>query len=199
MDERTEEQPTEDQPTSDTPASDTPAFEQHSEHEPATEDMADAWSYSPNSEITDDDAGLPAPDDSDAPVSLSDNGHMPVGEGMGDIRAENVTLTQGGARDIDATSVSIMQGGAARVSAQEMSISQGGVGMARTEELEINEGGSAFAVVADKATIEEGSNVFLLVAGQVDGDGRPVLDWRSALAAGIGFAAALSVIRRILR
>jgi hypothetical protein len=95
--------------------------------------------------------------------------------------------------------VSINQGGAARVSAEHMNISQGGVAMARTDELAINEGGSAFAVIADQARIEEGSNVFLLVAGKVDGDGRPLLDWRAALAAGVGFAAAVSVIRRILR
>lgn len=166
--------------------SEQPTFEQHSEHEPATDELADAWSYSPKVGDSSDAAELPAPDDSDAPV-------------MGDIRAENVTLTQGGARDIEATTVSIMQGGAARVSAEQLNISQGGVAMARTDELVVNEGGSAFAVIADKATIAEGSNVFLLVSGQVDGDGRPVLDWRSALAAGVGFAAALSVIRRILR
>jgi hypothetical protein len=166
-----------------------PGFEQNSEDEPASEEMADAA----------DTAGLPAPDDSDAPVNLDENGHAPAGAGMGDIRAENVTLSQGGARDIEATTVSITQGGAARVSAEQMNISQGGVAMARTDELAVNEGGTAFAVIADKATIAEGSNVLLLVAGRVDGDGRPVLDWRAALAAGVGFAAALSVIRRILR
>jgi len=165
-----------------------PTMDQGAEQEPATEEMADAWSYTPA-----------ASDDSDAPVNLDENGHVAGNAGMGDIRAENVTLTQGGARDIDATTVSITQGGAARVSAQEMTVSQGGVGIARTDELAINEGGSAFAVVADKATIEEGSNVFLLVAGQVEGDGRAVLDWRAALAIGAGFAVALSVIRRILR
>lgn len=182
--------------------SEQPTFEQPTEHEPATEKMADAWSYSPKDGDPNgaaDAAELPAPDDSDAPVNLDEKGHPPADQGMGDIRAENVTLTQGGARDIEATTVSIMQGGAARVSAEQLNISQGGVAMARTDELAINEGGTAFAVVADKATIAEGSNVFLLVSGQVDGDGRPVLDWRSALAVGVGFAAALSVIRRILR
>ena len=189
--------------------------DQHPEQDPGTAEMADAWSYTPRegtSEQTDEaamradddgmqaeDAALPAPDDSDAPVELGDSGAMPAGVGMQDIRAENVTLTQGGAQNIDATTVSIMQGGAGRVSAQELTVSQGGVGLARTDDLTVNEGGSAFAVMADKATLEEGSNVFLLVAGQVEGDGKAVIDWRAALAAGIGFAAALSVIRRILR
>jgi hypothetical protein len=183
------------------------AAEEHSGEEHATDKaMADAWEYTPSALASEEEAGVPASDDSDAPVSLGEsvtapveeNGHAPYTD-YGDVRAENVNISQGGARDVEATTVSITQGGAARVSAEQLTVSQGGVGMARTEQLEVNEGGSAFAVMADKATLEEGSNVFLLVAGQVDGDGRPVIDWRAALAAGVGFAAALSVIRRILR
>jgi hypothetical protein len=138
-----------------------------------------------------------ADDDSDAPVRLVENGHLPAA--AGDIRAENVTLTQGGARDIEATTVSISQGGAAQVRAEELSLSQSGVALARTGNMTVGEGGSAFAVLADKATIEEGGNVFLLVAGEVSGDAQPLLDWRAALALGAGLAVAWSLIRRILR
>lgn len=139
-----------------------------------------------------------ADDDSDAPVRLDANGHL-APDMTGDIRPENVTISQGGARDIDATTVSITQGGAARVRADDMTISQGGVMMARTESLTISEGGSAFALVADDATVEDGANVFLLVAGNVSGDARPVLDWRSALALGAGLVVAWAVVRRVLR
>ena len=134
-------------------------------------------------------SGTAADDDSDAPVRLDENGHrdenghLPAGmAASGDVRAENVTLDQGGARDIEATTVSITQGGAARVRAQQMSLSQGGVAVARTENLTVGEGGSAFAVMSDQATVNEGGSVFLLVAGEVNGDARPVLDWRSGLA-----------------
>lgn len=151
-----------------------------------------------------------ADDDSDAPVRLDENvhsqenghslenGHVPAGmlEG-GDVRAENVALNQGGARDIQATTVSITQGGAAQVRAEQLSLNQSGVALARTENLTIGEGGSAFAVMSDQATISEGGNVFLLVAGEVSGDARPVLDWRSALALGAGLVIAWRLVRRI--
>jgi hypothetical protein len=158
-----------------------------------------------------------ADDDSDAPVRLDenahgrenghgeenghahDNGHLPAGmlEG-GDVRAENVTLSQGGARDIEATTVSITQGGAAQVRAQQMTLSQGGVAVARTESLTVGEGGSAFAVMSDQATINDGGNVLLLVAGEVSGDARPVLDWRAALAFAVGLVVAWRLVRRVL-
>ena len=127
-----------------------------------------------------------------------ENGHLPAGmlEG-GDVRAENVTLNQGGARDIDATTVTITQGGAAQVRAQQMSLSQGGVAVARTENLTVGEGGSAFAVMSDQATINEGGNVFLLVAGEVSGDARPVLDGRSAAAFAFGLVVAWRLVRRL--
>lgn len=152
-----------------------------------------------------------ADDDSDAPVRLDenangeenghahDNGHLPAGmlEG-GDVRAENVTLNQGGARAIEATTVSITQGGAAKVRAQQMTLNQGGVAVARTENLTVGEGGSAFAVMSDQATINEGGNVLLLVAGAVSGDARPVLDWRSAAAFAVGLVVAWRLVRRVL-
>ena len=155
--------------------------------------------------------GTGADDDSDAPVRLDENGHHHeagihhqnghLQAGMlegGDVRAENVTLSQGGARDIEATTVSITQGGAAPVRAQQMSLSQGGVAVARTENLTVGEGGSAFAVLSDQATINEGGNVLLLVAGEVSGDARPVLDWRAAVAFSVGLVVAWRLVRRVL-
>jgi hypothetical protein len=130
--------------------------------------------------------GSAADDDSDAPVRLDANGHQPAGTGAGDVRAENVTLNQGGARDIEATTVSITQGGAAQVRAR------------RADSLTVNEGGSAFAVLSQKATVEDGASVFVLVAGEVNGDARPLLDWRAALALGAGLVIAWRLVRRIL-
>jgi hypothetical protein len=119
--------------------------------------------------------------------------------GARDIDADTVSITQGGARDIDATTVTINQGGAARISADELTISQGGVGIARTEHLTIQEGGNAFAVLADKATLDPDTSVFLLIAGSTSGDVRPVMDWRAAAAFGAGFAFALGLLRRLRR
>jgi hypothetical protein len=119
--------------------------------------------------------------------------------GARDIDATTVSITQGAARDIDATTVTINQGGAGRVQADDVSVSQGAIGLARAENLTIQEGGNAFAVMADKATLDPETSVFLLVAGSTTGDVRPVLDWRAALALGAGFAVVLSALRRLRR
>lgn len=160
--------------------------------------------------------GTAADDDSDAPVRLDENahhdgygqhdetgrshdsGHSPAGmlEG-GDVRAEQVTISQGGARDVEATTVSITQGGAARVRAEQMSLSQGGVAVARTEKLTVEDGGSAFAVLSDHATVNEGGNVFLVVAKEVSGDAARVIDWRAAAAFAVGLVIAWRLLRRI--
>ena len=117
--------------------------------------------------------------------------------GARDIDATNVSITQGGARDIDAETVTINQGGAAQVRADDLTINYGGVAIARTGNLTVAEGGSAFAIMADKATLNEESRIFLLVAGSSSGDVRPVLDWRAAAAFGAGLALAISLVRRL--
>ncbi|MEP7360775.1 MAG: hypothetical protein ABI744_04270 [Chloroflexota bacterium] len=157
----------------------------------------------------DDQPNMPSEDDSDAPVDLGDsskefglgNAGAHLRDGMdanGDVRAENVTLSQGGARDIQATTVSITQGGAAQVHADQMSLSQGGAAIVHADSFTLNDGGTAFAVMADQATVNEGSNVLLLIAGEVNGDARPLLDWRSALALAGGLVIAWRLIRRIV-
>lgn len=151
----------------------------------------------------DDQPNMPAEDDSDAPVELDNahghvNGYVPEGQDAnGDIRAENVNLSQGGARDIQATTVSITQGGAAQVHAEQMTLSQGGAAIVHADNFTLNDGGTAFAVMADQANINEGSNVLVLLAGEVHGDASPLLDWRSALALAGGLVLAWRLTRRI--
>lgn len=148
----------------------------------------------------------PSSDDSDAPV-LADDERDLHGAGTVDIRnggardidATTVSITQGGARDIDATTVTINQGGAASIRADQLNVSQGGVAVARSEKVTLQQGGSAFAVIADEATIDPGSSVFLLLAGSTNGDVRPVIDWRAAAAFGAGLALVLGLLRRARR
>ena len=138
--------------------------------------------------------------DSDRPLSADDSDAPVVDEAGNDVRgAETVDIHNGGARDIDATTVTINQGGAATIRADELNVSQGGVGLARTEHLTVQQGGSAFAVVADEATLDPESSVFLLIAGTTNGDVKPVIDWRAAAAFGAGFALVLGLLRRARR
>ncbi len=113
-----------------------------------------------------------------------------------DIRAEHVEISQGGAGSIDATTVSISQGGAGNVRATNITVSQGGIGVGRAERVELRGGSNAFAMVADEARFEGGSNVLLLISRKVDGEVRPLLDWRAAAALGAAFGAAVAILRR---
>jgi hypothetical protein len=146
------------------------------------------------------DADANARADADAGEDISDADNVEITNGGArDIDATTVNITQGGARDIEATTVTINQGGAGRVSAEQLTVSQGGVGLARAEQLTLQEGGNAFAVVADKAHFDAETSVFLLISGSTSGEVKPVLDWRAALAIGAGFALVLSAMRRLRR
>ncbi len=131
-------------------------------------------------------------------ISDADNVEITNG-GARDIDATTVNITQGGARDIDATNVTINQGGAARINAEQVTVSQGGVGLVRAESLTLQDGGNAFAVMTDKAHFDAETSVFFLISGSTSGEVKPVLDWRAALAIGAGFALVLSALRRIRR
>jgi hypothetical protein len=112
------------------------------------------------------------------------------------VKAERVEISQGGAGSIEATTVSLQQAGAGRVRAREMSVAQGGVAVARTDNLRLEAGSSGFAVVADEVAIAPGASVFMLFARRSTGDVRPVLDWRTAVAFGIGVGLVLRLLRR---
>jgi hypothetical protein len=114
-----------------------------------------------------------------------------------EVRAEHVEINQGGAGSVDAHTVSITQGGAGQVRADEVTISQGGIGLARTGRLSLGQGASGFAVLADNATVESGANVLMLLARNVSGDVRPLIDLRSALAIGAAFGLVVSLLRRL--
>jgi hypothetical protein len=130
-------------------------------------------------------------DDSDAPVQLDDVVH----DANGDLRAQNVSISQGGARDIYAEQVSISQGGAGRVRADSVSVSMGGIAVARTDSLTVKEGGAALAVSADSVTVEQGGNIFVVFARSASGEAR-VVDIRTALAVGAGLGIVLRLLRR---
>jgi hypothetical protein len=117
--------------------------------------------------------------------------------GHGEVRAERVEISQGGASTISAHTVTLTQGGAARVRATEMSVSQGGVGVARVDRLVLNENAGAIAVVADEATMTGNASAVLLVAGRTNGPVRAVVDLRAAAAFGAAFAVVYALLRRI--
>jgi len=133
-------------------------------------------------------------------------------------------VEQSGLDEADAHSIDIHQGGIGRARARDISISQGGIGFARADRVTVELGavglaaggqvgitqGAANTVLAREATVDRafvqtivaGSvraerpvGVLVLIARRVEGDIRPVLDWRGALA----FGAAFGLIRALFR
>lgn len=155
------------------------------EGEPANGFHAPAELHVPaaSDDTADDDSDVTADDDSDAPIELE-------GEGV------TSTAAHRPGDDVRADHVTVSQGGVGQVHADELSISQGGIGLARVDSLTVEDGGSAFAVMADSASVEQGASVFLLVARSATGDVRPVLDWRTGLAIGAGVGLVLALLRR---
>jgi hypothetical protein len=145
-----------------------------------------------------DDSDAPVLGDVDRDVSGADNVDIRNG-GARDVDATTVSITQGGARDIEATTVTLTQGGAASIRADEVHASSSGIGFVRADRLTLRQGGTAFAVVADEATVDPEASVFLLIAGSTKGVVRPVLDWRAAAAFGASFAFVLGLLRRARR
>ena len=131
-------------------------------------------------------------------ADMGDDSDAPVLEDAADAAAppEHINLSQG-VGTISAGSVTLSQGGAGQVHADEMHVSQSGVGLARVNNLTLGDGASAFAVLADQATVEEGSNTFLVVSRSVNGEVKSTVDWRAALAFGAGLGLVVSILRRL--
>jgi len=63
----------------------------------------------------------------------------------GEVTAETVNITQGGARTVQGTHVTLRQAGAQSITADNLVIRQGGVVKARADQLEMLQGGVGFA------------------------------------------------------
>ena len=130
-----------------------------------------------------------------------------------DVRAEHVTISQGGAAYVDATTVDVNQGGIQSVEAQAVSISQGGAFIIEAERAELTMSGAGFLtgdnvdlnsggagiVVADTLKAEPGSVIGVLLAGTIEGHPNVKVDARAAAAFGAAFAFTLLVLRRLFR
>jgi hypothetical protein len=142
------------------------------------------------------------------------------------VEATTVTVAQGGIGSADARAIDVRQGGIGRASATDIAVSAGSIGFARGERVSIEMGALGAAVgdeirvtqsmagfvaaqgdatvdqslvstlIADRVTIRQPSAVLVLIARQVDGSVRPLLDWRGALAAGGAAGLVIGLLRR---
>jgi hypothetical protein len=142
-----------------------------------------------------------------------------------DILVGALTVQQGGVERATARTIDVHQGGIGRAEATDIAVSQGGIGMARGDRVSVELGGTgltfaresritqsfANSVVARDVTIDQGliqtvignritvnrpTGVLLMLAARVEGDVKPLLDWRGALAAGTVIGVIVGLLRR---
>jgi hypothetical protein len=146
----------------------------------------------------------------DIPSVASGSLHVERG-GIGEATADSVEVRMGGIGRVDAEDVYVAWGGIGAGRATTMSVEMGSVGLALTGDLRVTQG-MVSSVLAREATVEQGlvrtliaqhvtiarpSAVLVMIAGRVDGDVRPVIDWRGALAAGLAFGLVGAVVRAL--
>lgn len=149
--------------------------------------------------------------------------------GADHVEASSVSITQGGIATAEATTIDVRQGGIQRATATDIAVSQGMIGFAQGnrvslemgvvgagvgDEVRVTQSIAGFVaaradatvdqslvstLIADRVTIRQPSAVLVLIARQVDGTVRPLLDWRGALAAGAAAGFVLGLFRAARR
>jgi hypothetical protein len=129
--------------------------------------------------------------------------------GIGDATADNVEVRLGGIGALQAEDVFVQWGGIGATRADTASVEFGSMGATLAGEARLSQGYAGIMVareatveqalvrtmIAQRVTINRPSAVLVLVAQRVDGSVRPLLDWRGALAAGLGVAAVAALVR----
>jgi hypothetical protein len=120
-----------------------------------------------------------------------------------------LTIEQGGVGAVTAREVSVTQGGIGAARAQSVSVELGGIGAAMTNQLTVRQG-LVGAVIARDASFEQAgvrslianhvafgpnSGAAVVIAARVEGDVRPLFDWRAALAFGLAAGAVGTLLR----
>ena len=136
-------------------------------------------------------------------------------DSVSEIIAETVVVRQGAVRRIDANDVEVKQAAVLFARAQTLDITQAGVLGALGGEVNLELSAARFVAARERVRLEQSaalvalgnhvevapnSAVGVLIARTVDGDVRPLFDWRAAAAfgavAGLAYAAARILFRR---
>ena len=155
------------------------------------------------------DAAMSAAANAAAGAAGNANGAGPTQAGEVVSGAGQLTIQQGGLGAVTAGEVSVTQGGIGAVRAQSVSVELGGIGAAMTNQLTVRQG-LVGAVIARDASFEQAgvrslvanhvafgpnSGAAVVIAARVEGDVRPLFDWRAALAFGLAAGAIGALLR----
>lgn len=151
-----------------------------------------------------------------------------AGTGFDAVSVERLHLERGGINEATAANVEVRMGGIGRLDAEDVFVQFGGVGVGRADSLNVEWGsvgaaaagelrvtqGIASNVIAREATVDQAlvrtliaarvtvtrpSAALVVLAAKVDGEVRTLLDWRGALALGVGFGVVASIARALRR
>jgi hypothetical protein len=115
----------------------------------------------------------------------------------GAVSADHVAVNQSGVKSITASSATMTQSATLIFKGDDVAMHEGVVGVARAGRIDLID--STAGVVAGPVTIGEGSARILVHLGPANSEVKPVLDARSAMALGAGFASTLVILSRMLR
>ena len=145
--------------------------------------------------------------------------------GLDVVRAVRVNVTRGGIDQVEAKQVDVRQGGISRVQATDVAVSMGGIAIARADRMSAEMSGVGVALAGDarisqsfvralfarevkidqgavwnlaagKVRFERPSIVGVVIAGRVEGNVKPLLDWRGALALAGVLGLVVAIVRR---
>jgi hypothetical protein len=170
----------------------------------------------------------PGPASADqAPMEASDAEPVETSGSTIDARNTTLRLGRGGIAEATAGNVEVSVGGIGALDAEEVFVQWGGIGAARADRLGVEFGaiGAALAgearvtqgiagsvaardaileqslvrtLIAQRVTVNRPTGVLVMIAQQVSGEVRPLLDWRGALVAGAAFGL-VTVLARAIR
>lgn len=101
---------------------------------------------------------------------------------------ETTTLDHVSLDDLTAERAEITQGAIAHARVKDLLVRQGAVALVESSGQVRLDQSAAGAVVGDQVELGPGSIALLVVAREVHGDVKPLMDWRGALAFGAAFA-----------
>ena len=117
--------------------------------------------------------------------------------GIGALQAEDVRVQWGGVGAARAERIGVEFGSVGAALAGELHVNQGFAGSVVAREATVGQG-VVRTLIAQRVTVTRPTGVLVMIAARVEGEVRPVLDWRGALVAGlaIGFVSAAAKVLR---
>jgi hypothetical protein len=118
-------------------------------------------------------------------------------------------VVRGAIGRLDARSVTVTQGAVGAARAESLSLDMSAVGAAAAGEVTLSrsiaravlagevhlEQAAAQTILADRVTMASGSTALVVFARRVEGEVRPLLDWRGGVALGVAMGVVLAIFR----